>query len=233
MDYLKILDDIILSDKVVENFHEAYKNQKIKAWIDELIPQIELCEKQQQNNPWHKYNVLDHILHSVEEMNKQTINMKDRERRMLAYTMLFHDIGKPATHIVREKNGVMIDSFFNHNKKSVEIACEILPKLGFNEEEINVILKLVYKHDIFMFITLNQTTNPYHKQLSFEIIEKEICDLNEVGNGEELLDWLVMVGRSDNLAQNENMTYNALKLLDEFEKMLLVRKQTAIRNSKK
>lgn len=226
MNYSEILDNIILSNEVVNQFHHAYENPQMRKWIDETIPQIKLCKNQQQNNPWHKYNVLNHILHSVEEMNNQTINMKKSDRRILAYTMLFHDIGKPFTHLVREKNGMKIDSFFNHNKKSEEIAKEILPKLNFNEEEIKTITKLVYKHDIFMFITLDKTTNPYHKQLDFNLIEKEINDLNQVGDGQKLLGWLIMVGRSDNLAQNEKMTANSLKLLDKFEEMLNTKKRT-------
>lgn len=223
MDYVNMLDNIILSSDVVNLFHEAYKNADMKTWIDENIPHIKLCAEQQQNNPWHKYNVLDHILHSVEEMNKQTINMKNNERRILAYTMLFHDIGKPDTHIVREKNGVMIDSFFNHNKRSTEIAKDILPKLNFSEKEANIILKLIYKHDIFMFITLDKTTNPYHKQLNNDLLEKEIKDLDKVGDGKKLLSWLTLVGRSDSLAQNEKMTANAHKLLDKFEEMLNIK----------
>ena len=119
MQNIDILDNILLSDKVVERFQSVFEtNVEFKLWLDKVLPEIRLCAKQDQNNPWHKYNVLDHILYSVEEMNKQTLNMPEKERRMLAYTMLMHDIGKPAKHIRREKNGEIIDSFFNGNIKS-------------------------------------------------------------------------------------------------------------------
>lgn len=215
------LDSIILSNNVVDNFYHNYSNNSsFKNWIDSNIPSIKRCEEQEQNNPWHKYNVLGHILHSVEEMNKLSKHLPYNIRRILSYTMLFHDIGKPNTHIVREKNGVKIDSFFNHNKESVKISGPLLDKLGFNEKDKNIILALIYKHDIFMFITLDKTTNPYHKQLNKKVIDDEINDLNKVGDGKTLLNYLLLVGKSDNLAQNEKMTQKSLLLLDEFKTML-------------
>ena len=220
-DNLTLLDEILLSKDVVNAFHYNYENNAdFKNWINTYIPQIEKCKNQNQNNPWHKYNVLNHILHSVEAMNTLTQNKSLKERRLLAYTMFFHDIGKPDTHLTREKNGVMIDSFFNHNKKGVEIVKPILPNLNFSKEEQDIILALIYKHDIFMFITLDKTTNPYHKVLDNQLINKEIDDLNKYGNGKEILNWLLLVGRSDNLAQNEKLTEKPLKLLDKFTSML-------------
>lgn len=223
MGFVKILDEIVLSENAVEEFYVRFdKDKEFTMWIDEEIPQIRQCENQKQNNPWHKYNVLGHILCSVEEMNKQTQSkgMSEQERRLLAYVMLFHDIGKPDKHIVREKNGQMIDSFFEHNIRSEEIAKEVLPKLGFDEKDIAVMLKLIFKHDIFMFIKLQKTNNPYWRVLTKELIEEEIADLNQVGDGTKLLKWLVMVGRSDNLAQNEKMTAESLNMLAKFDQML-------------
>lgn len=224
---VNLLNDIILSDSVVERFYHEYGNNlEFKTWLDKKIPEVDLCEKQQQNNPWHKYNVLGHILHSVEEMNKQTVGMCEEDRKLLAYTMLFHDIGKPEKHITREKDGKIIDSFFNHNIASERISKECLPKLGFNEEEINIIAKLVNKHDIFMCIKDFKTRNPYWKTLTKELIDEEIEDLSSVGDGVQLMRWLVKVGRADNLAQNEKMTTESLRMLDKIDTILNSIEQT-------
>ena len=219
--YIDMLDSAILSKNAVEDFYALYNgNVEFKEWLDGFIPEVRKCEERPQNNPWHKYNVLGHILHSVKAMNAVSDSLPDRDKRMLAYTMFFHDIGKPDTHIVREKQGQMIDSFFNHNKRGVEIIRPILPKLGFNEEESAIITKLVYKHDIFMFITENKTNNPYKRALTYNLIREEVADLDKVGDGRKLLKYLIMVGRSDSLAQNEKMTAGALRLLDKFDEML-------------
>jgi hypothetical protein len=224
---LDLLNKILLSNNVVEDFYKEYNsNHEFKNWLDKTIPEIELCEKQQQNNPWHKYNVLGHILHSVEAINKQTLGMNENERKMLAYTMLFHDIGKPEKHITREKDGKVIDSCFNHNIASERIAKEHLPNLGFSEQETNVIAKLVNKHDIFMFIKDFKTQNPYWKVLTEDLVKDEIEDLNQVGEGKTLMRWLVMVGRADNLSQNEKMTAESLRLLEKFDLILDKLEQT-------
>ncbi|MBR6779047.1 MAG: HD domain-containing protein [Clostridia bacterium] len=221
MSQINILDEIILSNNVVESFYNQYNNNKdFKDWTSSNLPEINDCERQQQNNPWHKYNVLGHILHSVEEINKQTKHLNNNDRRILAYTMLFHDIGKPACHIVREKDGKLIDSFFNHNIKSERIARKILPNLNFNQQEIDIVAKLVFKHDIFMFIKEQKTSNPYWKVLSYDLIKQEIKDLSQVGDGKTLMRYLIMVGRADNLAQNEKMTAQSLAMLDKFDTML-------------
>ena len=217
----ELLDNILLSDNVVENFYKEFNNNvEFKKWLNETLPEIDLCENQQQNNPWHKYNVLGHILHAVEEMNKQTADMGEEERRILAYTMLFHDIGKPEKHITRVKDGKEIDSFFDHNIASERIAKQRLKSFDFTAEEINIIAKLVNKHDIFMFIKDKKTYNPHWKTLTDDLIQEEIEDLSQVGDGNKLMRWLVMVGRSDNLAQNEKMTGESLSLLTKIDGIL-------------
>ena len=121
---LKLLDKILLGDDVVTNFYHHYQNLEFRNWLVSLLPEVEDCRTTNQDNPWHVYNCLEHILRSVEEINKQTLNLPKSERRLLAYSMFYHDMGKPATHIRRfaKAYGKEIDSFFNHNQKSAEIA---------------------------------------------------------------------------------------------------------------
>jgi len=215
------LDNILLSNNVVESFHEHYDNNKVfQTFINKILPEIEDCKNQVQNNPWHKYNVLDHILHSVEEMNKQTTNLPENDRRLLAYTMLLHDIGKPACHIQRMKDGKMIDSFFNHNLESERVANRVYSALGFSEEDGKILAKLVRDHDIFMNIKLFNPKNPYWKQLTPELVQSHIDDLSAVGDGGKLMRYLVKVGRADNLAQNEKMTKESLDMLQVLDKIL-------------
>lgn len=220
MNYLDKFNNILLSQNVYDNFYKEFNgNTEFRAWLNSVLPEVELCERQQQNNPWHLYNVLGHILKSVEEVNKLTINLEPDVRKMLAYVMLFHDIGKPATHLVREKNGELIDSFFYHNKKSSEIAGARLSEFGFNSEQVKVIQKLVYNHDIFMFIKDFKTSNPHWRTLTPQVVQDEINDLNLVGNGYELMQYLIYVGKADNLAQNPKLAGESLRMLDKFQQI--------------
>jgi len=217
-----LLDRILLSENVVSEFNHNYNNLAFKNWLLEILPNVEKCRTLEQNNPWHIYNCLEHILHSVEAINKQTVGLPDNERRLLAYTMFLHDIGKP--DVAQRKFSKLykreISTFYSHNLQGVKIAKGVLRKFGFNEKEEKIILALIEKHDIFMFITLEDDGNKFHKVLTTDLIKNEIEDLNKVGNGELLMEYLLMIGRSDNLAQNPEMTANSFKLLDIMKEML-------------
>lgn len=219
---LEKLNNILLSDTALEQFQNEYEKGDFRNWLLGILPEVEDCKNLKQDNPWHIYNCLDHILHSVEEMNKQSAGMDYDTRRMLAYTMFLHDIGKPECHIRRYSKlyGRVVDSFFDHNKAGVKIADRVLDKFDFNSTDSSVISKFIDMHDIFMSIRLKNDNNPYHHVLTEEYINTQINELNSVGNGEQLLKYLIMVGRADNLAQNPEMTGDSLHLLTVFDSML-------------
>ena len=219
---IKILDDILLSENVLEKFNTACENPEFKAWINSILPEIFVCRQTNQDNPWHIYNCYEHILNSVSHMNAQTINLSNETRRLLSYTMFFHDLGKPECKIRRYSTLYKryVDSFPKHNLASVKIAQRVLPSLNFNSREIEIIKKLVEEHDMFMFITLKENNNPYHHVLSKDYIKQKINELNTVFNGEKMLEYLILIARADNKSQNPKMTKGSFELIDKFEKML-------------
>ena len=135
--------------------------------------------------------------------------------------MFLHDIGKPKCKIRRYSKlyGREIDSFFDHNIASVKIGERALDKLGFNQIDKQIILKLVKEHDLFMSLTLEQTTNPYKRTLTKDVLQQLVNDL-DADNGKNLMQYLLMVGKADNRAQNPKMTGQSLKLLDVMSDML-------------
>lgn len=66
-----------------------------------------------------------------------------KERQILCLTMLLHDIGKPATKTM--KNGQA--HFYGHPKISAEMASEILHRLKYDNETIDMVKTLVLHHD--------------------------------------------------------------------------------------
>ena len=218
----KVLDDILLSDNVVEEFHKNYENEEFKNWLLSVVPEVEDCKNLQQDNPWHLYNCLDHILHSVESMNKQTKGMDESTRKKLAYTMFLHDIGKPECYTRRyaKAYGREVDSFFNHNLASVKIAGRVLPAFGFNKKEQEELKLLIHEHDIFMFITVKEDGNKYHKVLTPELIRGLVKDYSRVGDGVEVLKKLIMVGGADSSAQNPELTAPSFELHDAMSNLV-------------
>ena len=135
---LKKLDEILLSQDVVADFYRSYNNPEFKAWLTSVLPEVEACKNQKQDNPWHIYDCLGHILHSVEEMNKQTKTLPFNTQRKLAYTMFLHDMGKPEKYIRRYSKLYKreVDSFYNHNLASVDIAKRVLENdFGFDADQ--------------------------------------------------------------------------------------------------
>jgi tRNA nucleotidyltransferase (CCA-adding enzyme) len=213
-----LLDEILLSENVVERFFKEYSNEDFKNWLLSILPEIEDCKNLKRDNPWHIYNCLEHILYSVESMNKKTVNMEYGKRKLLAYTMFLHDIGKPQCLIRRYSKLYKreVDSFFNHNVKSEEVANRVLGEFNFSLKEQTTIKKLILEHDMFMFLTLENDNNRFHQILSEKYVLNKLSEFDGVVS----LNDLILVGRSDNEAQNPKMTKDSLKLLDIMEKMV-------------
>ena len=221
MENLQLLNKILTSNNVHVNFlHEYSTNDNFHNWLNNLLPEIVDCKQQTQNHPWHIYGVLDHILHSIDNINNQTQQLDSNTRLLLAYTMLLHDIAKPKCHIVRKKDGKWIDGFFGHNIESSKIANRFAKNINMDEKSTKILVKLVLDHDIFMFIKDFPTTNPNWKQLTPELVQNKINELNNYGDGKTLMTYLVMIGRSDNLAQNPAMTKESLAMLDKFDDII-------------
>ena len=219
---IETLDQILLSKNPVDEFYKFFNQEDFKSWLLDILPEVEACKKLKQDNPWHIYNCLDHILHSVEEINKLSSALPQQVRRQLAYTMFLHDIGKPACYIRRYSKLYRreVDSFFNHNLESKKIASRVLSKFGFSTKEEAEIKMLIEMHDIFMFIRLEDDGNKFHHVLTQEYLNSEISKLDKIGDGKLLMKHLVMVGIADNKAQNPQMTKDSLHLLDVINDMM-------------
>ena len=220
---LQKLDKILLSENVCENFLQEYQNPEFKEWLISAVNEIEDCAKTEQDNPWHIYNCLEHILHSVEEINKQTKDLEHSERRVLAYSMFLHDIGKPETKVRRfaKKYQREVDSFFNHNRAGVKIADRVLGNFKFTQTEQEQIKTLIKEHDMFMSITTKEeNTKSGNKLLSTDLLKDEIYELDKIGDGEKLMQYLIYVAKADNLAQNPEMTKESLEKIDVAQQYL-------------
>jgi len=109
--------------------------------LEHLIPEFVICYQTEQNNPYHVYNVAEHIMHSVENVENSSI---------LRWTMLLHDIGKPLNKTTDVKG---IDHFYGHQEVSAEVANVILNRLRFDKEAIKKITRLIIYHDLDIYDT--------------------------------------------------------------------------------
>ena len=171
MNYVN-LTEILLSNNV---YNILKQNEKE---IFKLIPELEICKGFNQNNKWHIYDVYEHILHVVSGVDCNIY---------LRLSALFHDIGKPLVYTEDEDK---IGHFFNHWNKSIEIFQKYQDKFGLSQEEINIIISLIFYHDINI------------EKMSME--EKQIM-INLIGIAN--IEYLFELKKADLLAQSSKYHY--------------------------
>ncbi|MGX8728117.1 MAG: CCA tRNA nucleotidyltransferase [Lachnospiraceae bacterium] len=101
----------------------------------QFLPQFDVCMETPQTTPHHAYNVGEHTIRSVENIDPDPI---------LRLTMLLHDFGKPERRMV-DKNGK--DHFPGHPAESADLALEALKELKFDNKTIDQVVNLVRWHD--------------------------------------------------------------------------------------
>lgn len=208
-----IADDVCDSFWLEYNWGLYFKNE-----IDKYIPEVAACYNQKQRGEWHIYNVMEHILHSVEEMNALTVGMSYSKRKLLAFTMFFHDLGKPEYHKTKRKNGKLCDSFKGHNIGSEKIAERVLKKLKFSKEEKKIILTLVREHDVFLRFA-DEPTEDWQVKPTAEYLKNYINELGAYGDGKKIFDYLILAGIADNRAQNPEMTKEPLEMIAKIKEL--------------
>ena len=104
----------------------------LEPWIPELKTSLH-CE---QVSPWHDFNVLHHGLYAID-----SLHFFDET---LAYTLLFHDLGKPET---KTTDATGRDHFEGHPLASKKIAMRVCKAFKMSSYHQKTIPDLVEYHD--------------------------------------------------------------------------------------
>ena len=195
-----IYTNILLEDNVCFILTKISQDKIFLKHFPEFYEKNEFGENVincQQNSEYHKYGVFKHILHTVETVGtSQQIPLGDWQLKLLKWTMLLHDIGKPYVKKINEDG---TDSFAGHDDKSVELATGILDRFYFTEEEKKIILTLIKYHD--RFLNEGEITYDNMKFLA-----------SELNNSRELFYLLLEVKSADAMAKNVDV-YNKYKIV--------------------
>jgi len=157
--------------------------------LEHIIPEFMICYHTKQNNPYHVYNVAEHIMHTVEYVKNSSI---------LRWTMLLHDIGKPLKKTTDIKG---IDHFYGHQQTSAELANSILNRLRFDKEAIKKVTKLIINHDL----------NIYDSERSIRKVISKV--------GEDSFIELLEVQKADAMGQNRIYLDKRILKLDNIKKI--------------
>ncbi|MCD7725389.1 MAG: CCA tRNA nucleotidyltransferase [Clostridiales bacterium] len=175
--------------KLVVSSHPDYLRIAYETGITkEILPEFDLCMETPQNNPHHCYNVGEHILHSMLEIEAD---------KVLRLGMLFHDIGKPQTMTVDEEG-------ITHNKRhpvvGQEMTRNILRRLKFDNDTIDKVSKLVLYHDQRIPLTDVGVRRAINRM------------------GEDIFPMILAVNRADIRAQSDYQREEKLRKLAYIEK---------------
>ena len=178
------LSALLLTDSASKNIEEY------KEIFFTIIPELKICHKSQQITAHHRFDVLTHILKTLEFA---PIDLEIR------FALLFHDIAKPETHTF-DKAG--ISHFNGHPARSADIATEILKRFAFSSDFIKKVRLLIKYHD-------KRFENPrlHIKRLLSELTEEEFRKL-------------LVIQRCDILAQSEYLREEKLSRIDLIESEL-------------
>jgi len=131
-----------------------------------VIPELKPCYKFYQNNPWHCYDVYEHIAVSVGKSEKDEV---------IRIALLLHDAGKPEKYFERDGIG----HFYGHAEISAEIAEKVLKRLKADNKLKSDVINLVSNHDTPISdnrIKLKKLLNRFGKVLTLKLIQVEIAD---------------------------------------------------------
>lgn len=161
-----------------------------------IIPAFDELLITEQENLNHIYNVGLHTIETIKMLNNKYADSvfeeldklidfslldNDKNLIMLKWTMLMHDMGKPAKKTVDEYG---IAHFKMHELRSGDIAREYFTKMKFDNFTSGYALHLIRWHD-------------YRFELSKKAIRRAI---NKIGD--EYMEFLFIVQRADILGQN-------------------------------
>ncbi len=117
-----------------------------------ILPEFDVMMVTGQKNIHHTYTVGEHTIRAVAAVggaiseNRYSL----RERTILRWTMLLHDVEKPSSKTLG-KDGQ--EHFYGHQEKGAITAKRILKDLKFDNDTMNAIIHLIRWHDYRFVLT--------------------------------------------------------------------------------
>ena len=119
--------------------------------LQSFLPEYDVCKNTEQNNPYHIYNLGEHLICSLDSGGR-LIDLKGRfisdfqnenDEIPVKLTMILHDIGKPKCKTTDDKG---VDHFYGHEKISSNMAKDILKRLKYDNKTIDKVTSLIKYH---------------------------------------------------------------------------------------
>lgn len=134
-----------------------------------IIPELEPCIGFEQNNPYHVYDIYDHIAHAVANYRGPDISIK--------MALLLHDVGKPECYSEDENGG----HFYGHSVPSMRIAKDVMDRLKFDNKTKQEVVDLVLYHDADIYPG-TRSVKRWLNKIGYEMLDK-LINIKGADNG--------------------------------------------------
>ncbi len=165
-----------------------------------ILPEFDTMMVTDQKNIHHSYTVGEHTIRAVTtvagSLNENRFPL--RERSILRWTMLLHDVEKPASKNLG-KDGQ--EHFYGHQERGAKTADRILNELKFDNDTRNAVVHLIRWHDYRFVLT------PAGMRKAAAKIGKEYMEL------------LFEVNRADTSGKNPDHTAEKYRRLETARKL--------------
>lgn len=151
--------------------------RKYTEIIGEIMPELLRMKGFSQNNPYHKYDVLEHCIRTMEEIKTTKEN-----REYMRIAALIHDIGKPDTYSEDEKG---MGHFYDHASAGNVKAERLLRRMKADKSTIKRICTIIKYHSLIFEkdeALLKKWMNRFTPAVLFEILELKKADNYATGN---------------------------------------------------
>ena len=137
----------------------------LTAWSDVFavfLPEILPCVGFDQHNYHHLYDVWEHTARSVGNAPKDAV---------LRWTMLLHDLGKPACFTVDEE---VVGHFYGHDELGAQMAERITARLRFDKKSASRVALLIERH-MRQIEPTEKSVGRVLRQLGEEALRQLLC----------------------------------------------------------
>lgn len=114
-----------------------------KEELFSIIPELKVCDGFNQNNKWHQFDVLTHILVALDNIKSKN-NFSHNDFLILKMAVLLHDCAKPYCY-TEDNEG--FGHFYGHPEVCANLSLEIMKNnFCFNEDFCNSVFNLIKHH---------------------------------------------------------------------------------------
>lgn len=202
---------LLLKNIAVERINQEFSQIMVSSNINSIlteyrdlfavfIPELRKSFDFEQRNPYHAFDVFRHTVEVISNTPPQL------DLRLAA---LYHDLGKPDTFSIDDQG---IGHFYNHPKKSAQIARTNMQELKFEKKLIDTVETLVLYHD-------------YPLELDKTILKRRLHKF-----GEKMLDKLITLKKADTMGKAKTIQTEQVAYLNEISLMIdqIVRTKPAL-----